>query len=142
MNRSLICAALALPLAASPIAISPLAAHEVLHAGHEAHAHGTGCGHQAVDHGGHVDYLHDGDLHHAHAGHVDEHTIEVSSTNPEAEELSGRVTTDDHAHGHAGEEHASVQHGDHVDFVHDGRLHFRHGDHTDDHGPVKLITAR
>jgi hypothetical protein len=34
-----------------------------------------------------------------------------------------------------------VQHGDHMDFVHDGHLHHLHGDHTDDHGAVKLITA-
>jgi hypothetical protein len=29
-----------------------------------AHEHGPGCGHPAVRHGGHVDYLHDGHLHH------------------------------------------------------------------------------
>lgn len=37
------------------------------------HAHGQGCGHEAVDHDGHLDYLHDGHRHAAHAGHWDEH---------------------------------------------------------------------
>lgn len=137
MNRSLYCAVLALPLFAAPAM-----AHEVIHGGHEGHAHAKGCGHQAIDHNGHVDYLHDGHLHRAHDGHVDEHVLEVTDSNPDAEELVSRVTTDDHAHGHAGEEHITVQHGDHMDFVHDGHLHHRHGDHTDDHGAVKLVVAR
>ena len=31
------------------------------------HTHGPGCGHTAIRHGDHVDYLHDGELHH-HGG--------------------------------------------------------------------------
>jgi hypothetical protein len=30
----------------------------------------------------HVDYLHDGRLHHMHGDHVDEHAFSVSATNP------------------------------------------------------------
>lgn len=42
--------------------------------GHEPdHQHGPGCGHEAVPHGGHVDYLVDGHLHHPHEGHCDDH---------------------------------------------------------------------
>ncbi|HEU4407911.1 MAG TPA: hypothetical protein VFS43_21800 [Polyangiaceae bacterium] len=42
--------------------------------GHDkAHAHGAGCGHEAVPHGDHVDYLVDGHLHHPHGGHCDDH---------------------------------------------------------------------
>ena len=37
------------------------------------HEHGVGCGHPAIVHGDHVDYLHDGQLHSAHEGHYDEH---------------------------------------------------------------------
>jgi zinc transport system permease protein len=37
------------------------------------HEHGVECGHPAVTHGDHVDYLHDGHLHAAHEGHYDEH---------------------------------------------------------------------
>jgi len=42
--------------------------------GHDAsHQHGDACGHMAVPHGDHVDYLVDGHLHHPHAGHCDFH---------------------------------------------------------------------
>jgi zinc transport system permease protein len=48
-------------------------------AGHTAvpethpHEHGPDCGHAAVPHGDHVDYVHDGHRHAAHGGHYDEH---------------------------------------------------------------------
>lgn len=32
-----------------------------------------------------------------------------------------------------------VPHGDHIDYIVDGRLHHPHGDHCDDHGPVEVI---
>jgi hypothetical protein len=38
-----------------------------------SHVHGPDCGHQAVPHGDHVDYLVDGHLHHPHNGHCDNH---------------------------------------------------------------------
>lgn len=42
--------------------------------GHDAaHVHGPNCGHEAVPHGDHVDYLVDGHLHHPHEGHCDNH---------------------------------------------------------------------
>ena len=46
--------------------------------GHEAtdehpHEHGPDCGHVAVPHGDHVDYLHDGHRHAHHGKHYDEH---------------------------------------------------------------------
>jgi hypothetical protein len=42
--------------------------------GHEkAHQHGPGCGHEAVPHGDHSDYLVDGHLHHPHGDHCDDH---------------------------------------------------------------------
>lgn len=37
------------------------------------HTHGSGCGHEAVAHGDHTDYLVDGHLHHAHGSHCDDH---------------------------------------------------------------------
>jgi hypothetical protein len=41
---------------------------------HEAgHKHGPGCGHEAVPHGDHTDYLVNGHLHHAHGSHCDDH---------------------------------------------------------------------
>lgn len=41
--------------------------------GDHPHQHGPGCGHPAVEHGDHVDYLHDGHRHAAHGEHYDEH---------------------------------------------------------------------
>lgn len=43
-------------------------------AGHASdHAHGPDCGHEAIPHGDHVDYLVDGHLHHPCEGHCDDH---------------------------------------------------------------------
>ena len=40
----------------------------------------------------------------------------------------------EHDHDHGPEcGHAAVQHGDHVDYVHDGRRHAEHGAHYDEH---------
>ena len=65
---------------------------------------------------------------------VDEHVIEVSEKNPV------RCTPEihcDHQHG-PGCGHEAVPHGDHMDYLVDGRLHHPHGDHCDDHGPLSL----
>jgi hypothetical protein len=43
-------------------------------AGHEGgHEHGPDCGHEAVRHGDHVDYVVAGHLHRPHDGHCDDH---------------------------------------------------------------------
>jgi zinc transport system permease protein len=46
-------------------------------AGHDVtdhdHAHGPDCGHLAVPHGDHVDYVHNGHRHAPHGEHYDEH---------------------------------------------------------------------
>jgi len=51
------------------------AEHEI--AGHtegqHSHEHGDDCGHPAVPHGDHVDYVHDGHRHAPHGEHYDEH---------------------------------------------------------------------
>ena len=39
----------------------------------KSHTHGPGCGHEAVPHGGHTDYLVAGHLHHPHGTHCDDH---------------------------------------------------------------------
>jgi zinc transport system permease protein len=43
------------------------------HAEVHDHEHGPDCGHEAVAHDDHVDYLHDGHRHAPHEGHYDEH---------------------------------------------------------------------
>jgi len=37
------------------------------------HEHGPDCGHEAVQHGDHTDYVVGGHLHHPHDGHCDHH---------------------------------------------------------------------
>ena len=106
------------------------------HPGH-AHQHGPGCGHTAVRHGDHVDYLHDGHLHNPQGDHVEEHVVDVSAENPDR--CSPAFRCADHANGHTHGPscgHEAVPHGDHIDYLHDGHLHHPHGDHCDDHGPL------
>lgn len=113
-------------------------AHEIIHDSHTAE-HSKTDGHIAINHEGHVDHLHDGHLHSVHDGHVDEHVIAVSAANPVAEEIIETVDDKGHVHSEGAHEHARVQHGDHFDSLHNGRLHFTHGDHVDDHGAIEVI---
>ncbi len=62
--------------------LSPFASEDALPAMEEPHTvvpedhgheHGPDCGHPAVTHGDHVDYVHDGHRHAPHGGHYDEH---------------------------------------------------------------------
>ncbi|MDJ0839120.1 MAG: hypothetical protein QNK37_21570 [Acidobacteriota bacterium] len=104
-----------------------------------AHQHGPDCGHTAVKHGDHVDYLHDGHLHNLHGDHVDEHVLDVDAGNP-ADCTDGHdcaAHAADHVHG-PGCGHEAVPHGDHTDYLVDGHLHHQHGNHCDNHGPVAL----
>jgi hypothetical protein len=105
-----------------------------------AHEHASGCGHTAVRHDDHVDYLHEGHLHNVHEGHVDEHTLGVSSANPQ--DCAGGHGCGGHDASHTHDAtcgHESVPHGNHTDYVVDGHLHNNHASHCDDHG--KLVTA-
>ena len=104
------------------------------------HTHGPGCGHTAIRHDGHVDYLVSGHLHHPHDGHMDEHAIAVSASNPAA--CTPEHTCGGHEPGHVhgpGCGHEPVPHGDHIDYLVGGHLHHPHGDHCDDHGPVEVV---
>ena len=102
---------------------------------HTGHVHGPNCGHTAIKHDNHTDYLVDGILHHPHGDHCDDHVIELSDTN--ADSCNPVNTCNGHTHGpDCG--HEAIKHGDHMDYIVDGRLHHQHGDHCDDHGPVDL----
>ena len=105
------------------------------HANHQ-HVHGNDCGHTAIRHGDHIDYIHDGHLHHEHNGHYDEHSLDVTATNPDG--CHPVHTCAGHVHG-TGCGHEAVPHGDHTDYIVNGRLHHQHGDHCDDHGPVEIV---
>ena len=59
-------------LARVPFEMPEPPAEQVVEENHR-HQHGPGCGHVAVEHGDHVDYIHDGHRHAVHGGHYDEH---------------------------------------------------------------------
>ena len=52
--------------------LDPIDVHDTVEEPHR-HAHGPGCGHPAVEHGDHLDYLHGGHRHASHGEHYDEH---------------------------------------------------------------------
>ena len=107
------------------------------HANH-SHQHGPDCGHTAVTHGDHVDYLHDGHLHHMHGATSRSTRSRSTAKNPDGctpEHVAAGPRTG-HQHG-PGCGHEAVPHGDHVDYLVDGHLHHPHGDHCDDHGPLE-----
>lgn len=104
------------------------------------HQHGPNCGHIGIKHEGHVDYLHDGHLHHVDANGISEHVIPVTATNPDVctADHPAKGHSTDHQHGpNCG--HAAIPHGDHMDYLVDGKLHHFHGTHCDDHGPVQTV---
>jgi hypothetical protein len=103
------------------------------------HQHGPNCGHTAVKHDGHVDYLHDRHLHHQGKAGVEEHKLAVTSGNPATCTPKHACSGHEKAHQHGPKcGHEAVPHGDHVDYLVDGHLHHPHGDHCDDHGKVDL----
>lgn len=113
------------------------------HHGDHPHRHGPDCGHTAIRHGDHVDYLHDGHLHRQEGDSVLEHSLPVNDENPDrCAPVAASSHADDHLCGpDCG--HEAVPHGNHIDYIvidADGnaRLHHPHGDHCDDHGPVEL----
>ncbi|MCL6271873.1 hypothetical protein M3P05_18300 [Sansalvadorimonas sp. 2012CJ34-2] len=105
---------------------------------HPEHVHGEGCGHTAIRHNGHIDYIHDGHLHHPNKDYYEEHVIDVSDTNPDGCSPVHSCSDSGHIHGsRCG--HEKVPHGDHFDYLVDGRLHHVHDGHCDDHGKIEVI---
>ncbi len=100
------------------------------------HQHGVGCGHTAIEYDGDTLYVHDGHLHSVHDNHVHCKKVEFSEQNPDG--CNPLETQDNHVHD-SGCGHESIPHGDHVDYLVDGRLHHQHEDHVDDHGPIKIV---
>ncbi len=97
------------------------ATEHATHAPHP-HTHSEDCGHVAVEHGDHVDYLHEGHTHRV----VDGEVVEC--------EADHHAVHDQHPHEHGpdcGHEH--VAHDGHTDYVHDGHRHAGHDGHYDEH---------
>jgi hypothetical protein len=101
------------------------------------HTHGAGCGHTAIRHEGHTDYLQDGHLQHQSGSMVEDHSIPVGGTNPAPCTPDHKCNGHDATHSHGpGCGHEAVPHGDHEDYLVSGHLHHPHGSHCDNHGPV------
>jgi hypothetical protein len=106
-----------------------------------SHIHSPGCGHTAVRHRDHVDYLDQGHLQHVRADRTEEHAIEVTETNPDRCSPEHRAQGHESTHQHGpGCGHEAVPHGNHIDYLVNGRLHHPHGDHCDDHGPLSVVS--
>ena len=104
------------------------------------HVHGPSCGHLAIRHDDHVDYLLDGHLQNVtRSSGITEHVIPVSQANPNECTPEHRCAghEQDHVHG-ASCGHQGVPHGDHVDYLVDGHLHHPHGNHCDSHGAISV----
>ena len=69
------------------------------------------------------------------------HVIEVTETNSDRCSPEGRVHGHESTHQHGPDcGHEAVPHGDHIDYLVNGRLHHPHGDHCDDHGPLSVVS--
>ena len=109
--------------------------------GRDSHIHSPGCGHTAVRHRDHVDYLDHGHLQHVGDNRTEEHVIEVTETNPDRCSPEHRARGHELTHQHGPNcGHEAVPHGDHIDYLVNGRLHHPHGDHCDDHGPLSVVS--
>lgn len=106
--------------------------HQVVE--NHTHKHSIACGHTKIRHEDHIDYVHDGQLHHEHNGHWDACKIPVTEINPAEHNPTSCGCNHSEECGHE-----LVPHGDHMDYLVDGRLHHVHGEHCDDHGPVELV---
>jgi hypothetical protein len=103
-----------------------------------SHKHGPGCGHAAVSHDGHTDYLHDGHMHRVQGDQVVECAIAVGTSNPDACTPSHACTGHDEGHRHGpGCGHEAIPHGDHTDYRVGDHLHHQHSDHCDHHGQLR-----
>ena len=111
----------------------------------EGHTYGLAPVPVQIRHGDHVDVLQGGHLHSLREdGSLEEHSIPASATNPvdctrgHFEPGIGLGHEAGHQHG-ADCGHPLVPHAGHMDYLVNGRLHFPHGDHCDDHGPVEVV---
>jgi len=68
-----------------------------LEAERHEHEHGPDCGHSAIEHDSHIDYLHDGHRHAPHEGHYDEHELALHPSHDHPSNPNPLDTHDDPA---------------------------------------------
>jgi hypothetical protein len=104
-----------------------------------SHSHDSACGHTAIKHDDHVDYLHDGHLHSPDGGHghVHEHVLADVGANRSVCTPAHTCGSHDNKHSHgSGCGHEAVPHSNHTDYLVKSHLHHPDKDHCDDHGTV------
>lgn len=108
----------------------------------EEHSHRPGCGHIAINHNGHADFIMDAHLYPAHGGNLQQHILRESSEYPVVcapiiDKTIGHHQ--EHTHGpNCG--HEAIQHEDHLDYIVDNLLHHYHEGHCDHHGNLQLLS--
>jgi hypothetical protein len=95
-----------------------------------SHQHGPNCGHTAVRHDGMTAIC-------TMCTEITSTSTSSRSTSANPAQCTPQTRCPGHTHGPACG-HEAIPHGDHVDYLVNGRLHRPHGDHCDDHGAVQL----
>ena len=112
------------------------------------HKHGPGCGHHAMGHEGHMDYLHDGHLHNVHDGtRRRAPRIRRAEPNPEQLYVPNRTSAKEHASGSRARARVVVTRRIPArrctsTIVVGSHLHHAHGEHCDDHGAIRTDRRR
>ena len=108
------------------------------HKNHE-HKHSSTCGHKAIHHDDHIDYLHENHLHHMHGDHIDEHVLSESDKNQSKCTPDHVCASHESGHKHGlGCGHDAIPHENHLDFLVAGHLHHPCDNHCDHHGAVAV----
>jgi len=102
--------------------------------GSHSHQHSIACGHTKIKHKDHIDYLHDGELHRKNKDGWENCSIPITEKNP----VEGKPLPCGCSHTEKCG-HEMIPHGDHKDYLVNGRLHHVKGGKCYDHGPVEVV---
>ncbi len=97
------------------------------------HVHTEFCEHVGVEHAGHLDYLHDEQLHYQHGNHYDKHVLEENEKSAKDYYLMKGIFLEEVVNK------PKVPHGDHTDYIYKGMLIYVLNDDLYNHGTVKVV---
>lgn len=96
------------------------------------HVHDRFCGHAAAPHEDHVDFLHDGEIHHVRSDAIAGGRPASADQRPSWAGL--HLSHVGHMHVHRpGCGHPAIAHDDHEDYLHGDHRHAGHDVHYDEH---------
>eukprot|EP01114_Cavostelium_apophysatum_P015021 TRINITY_DN4013_c0_g1_i1.p1 TRINITY_DN4013_c0_g1~~TRINITY_DN4013_c0_g1_i1.p1 ORF type:complete len:382 (-),score=49.80 TRINITY_DN4013_c0_g1_i1:50-1195(-) len=108
--------------------------------GRRDHHHHPSCGHLAIVHNGHIDFLNHSRLQHFHkaSGMLSDHELTGDSYPSECAPINKPHHETAHIHGpNCG--HQTLQHDGHTDYLVDNVLHHFHNGHCDLHGELEIL---